>query len=207
MNKAFLIASFILLPVVIFFASLAFVPRAFSVAGDEPADVAPLAAASAANGTGQYHAALLDSIEGAVINARGEADVAPLRTKPYLFIYFSASWCPPCRKFTPELVAFYNKYHKDGDFDLLFVSRDRNQEAMDSYMKGDKMPWTGLKLGSTTTHELVKKYNVRGIPCLVLLDGNDNVIGHSFEKGEYRGPDNALLKYAALKKTNAAAAK
>jgi len=26
-----------------------------------------------------------------------------------VLIYFSAKWCSPCRKFTPELIEFYNK--------------------------------------------------------------------------------------------------
>lgn len=174
-------------------AFLAISPVAFT-----HADAVPAAAASSS-----YHKALLDSVKASVINAQGKADVATMRQKKYLFIYFSASWCPPCRKFTPSLVEFYNKKQKDGDFDLLFVSSDRNQEAMTGYMKQDKMPWHGLKLSSDATKAIKKKYAGRGIPCLVLLNENDEVVAHSYVDGKYVGPEAVLQQYEALKNAEA----
>lgn len=32
-----------------------------------------------------------------------------------LAVYFSASWCAPCKQFTPILKSVYNKLQKDGE--------------------------------------------------------------------------------------------
>jgi nucleoredoxin len=57
-----------------------------------------------------------------------QATGAWLRNKTVL-VYFSAHWCPPCRRFTPELVKFYNDLLlKRTDFEIIFASSDRSEE-------------------------------------------------------------------------------
>ena len=55
-----------------------------------------------------------------------------LGSKKYVAFYYSAHWCPPCRAFTPELSKFYDKVKKKhgDDFELVFVSSDKNEKAM-----------------------------------------------------------------------------
>ena len=60
-------------------------------------------------------------------------------------LYFSAHWCPPCRKFTPVLAEFYNKFkstEKKDDFEIVFVSSDRETKQFDEYFQ--EMPWKAL---------------------------------------------------------------
>jgi thiol-disulfide isomerase/thioredoxin len=145
------------------------------------------------------HKSILGDCQDSLVKAGGaSADALPLMKKRYLFIYFSAHWCPPCRAFTPKLVEFYNKNVGIGDFDLLFVSSDKNQKAMDAYMSETGMPWTGIKLGHAKIQELKQQFGVRGIPCLVLLNEKDEVLATSYDGTNYRGPDVALRKYSAL---------
>lgn len=33
-----------------------------------------------------------------------------------LAVYFSASWCAPCKQFTPVLKKVYNKLKEEGDY-------------------------------------------------------------------------------------------
>lgn len=47
----------------------------------------------------------------------------------HLGIYFSASWCPPCRGFTPVLAQVHDSVRArpdGGGFRVLFVSADRD---------------------------------------------------------------------------------
>ena len=61
-------------------------------------------------------------------------------------LYFSASWCPPCQRFTPLLIDFYNaaKEAKSG-FEIVFISSDRGTEEFEEYVSSNEM--------KQTTHE------------------------------------------------------
>src|SRR5439155_4443736 len=58
-----------------------------------------------------------------------------LASKQIYGLYFSAHWCGPCRKFTPQLVAYYNQIARDyPEFEIIFVSADESAEGMATYM-------------------------------------------------------------------------
>lgn len=173
--------------------TMAFVPASVPYAS---AEVSTSEAAKPA-----FHKELLDTTKDSLFQLEGKTDPKELGRKKYVFVYFSASWCPPCRTFTPKLVDFYKQNKKSGDFELLFVSSDQNAQDMKAYMKKYKMPWIGVTHGSKAAKEIEKKYAGNGIPCLVLLNEKDEVIASSFDKdGDYKGPAVALEKYKELKK-------
>jgi thiol-disulfide isomerase/thioredoxin len=63
-----------------------------------------------------------------------------LRALDLVGIYFSAHWCPPCRKFTPQLAEVYKEIAAAGKkFGVVFVSSDRDEESFREYFR--KMPW------------------------------------------------------------------
>ncbi|MES2475401.1 MAG: thioredoxin-like domain-containing protein [Verrucomicrobiota bacterium] len=107
-------------------------------------------------------------------------------TKYYLF-YYSASWCGPCHKFTPSLVDFYNK-NKDASFELVLVTSDSDEGAMDEYAAEFKMPWPQLKLSKVSRFKKDHPYPGGGIPNLVLTDLEGNLIKGSYEGETYLGP-------------------
>ncbi|KAK7841585.1 putative nucleoredoxin 1 [Quercus suber] len=91
-----------------------------------------------------------------------------------LGLYFSAQWCVPCVKFIPRLISIYQKIKQmlvengdHEDFEIVFVSNDRNQESFDSYF--NTMPWLALPFGDPTVKELAKHFDLRGIPCLIII--------------------------------------
>ena len=50
-------------------------------------------------------------------------------TGAVLGLYFSAHWCPPCRKFTPKLAEVYENLKKSSqDFEVVFISSDSTPE-------------------------------------------------------------------------------
>ena len=122
----------------------------------------------------------------------------PDRAARYYAIYFSAHWCPPCRAFTPELVAWYHRTRKTHPhLELIFVSSDRSAADMLGYMKSAAMPWPAVAFDKKQSCGL-KSYAGNGIPCLVLIDGEGKVLSHSYVKGKYRGPRAVLSEIAQL---------
>ena len=117
-------------------------------------------------------------------------DNAKLAGVRYWAFYYSASWCPPCRSFTPDLVSFYNYFKPSHpDFELIFVNDDNTDGDMISYMKSDSMPWPAIWYQDINNPQLgAKRYQGPGIPCLVLVDANGNVLSDSFRGGQYVGP-------------------
>jgi nucleoredoxin len=86
-------------------------------------------------------------------------------------IYFTASWCPPCRAFTPVLVQAYTQLQTDGkSFEVVLVSHDRDKASMERYMKDADMPWVAMPFGDKRIEALQRKFSVSGIPKLVVID-------------------------------------
>jgi len=91
-------------------------------------------------------------------------------TPKFTAIYYSAHWCPPCRAFTPKLVEWYNEFKpKHKDFELVFASSDKDENAMLEYMTETKMPWPAIRF-SDKKESGVDKYGSDGIPYLVLIN-------------------------------------
>ncbi len=90
--------------------------------------------------------------------------------------YFLAfSRCPPCRGFTPILIDFYKAHSKDKNFEIIFISSDRDEQSFIEYYKD--MPWLTLSYNERKKkEELGKHFQISGIPTLVLLDGDTGEI-------------------------------
>ena len=111
----------------------------------------------------------------------------------YTALYFSAHWCPPCRMFTPKLVEWYNNFKpKHPDFELVFVSSDRDQAAMEDYIKGDNMPWPAVAFDKAQS-ETFRKFGSSGIPYLVLIDNEGNAVTAQPDN-EWQSPQEVLSK-------------
>jgi nucleoredoxin len=109
----------------------------------------------------------------------------------FVAVYYSAHWCPPCRAFTPELVEFYNNAKsRRPELEVIFVSSDRDRDAMKGYMKEYKMPWPALDFDKKdSTPALRRPDHERGIPNLVFMNADGKELSVSYTPdGEYRGP-------------------
>jgi len=116
-----------------------------------------------------------------------------LAPKQIYGLYFSAYWCGPCRKFTPQLVAYYNQIaHDHPEFEIIFVSADKSAEGMATYMRESSMPWPAIEYGKVANVPALQKYAGRGIPDLVIVDASGKVLADSFVGGKYVGPGKVL---------------
>ena len=146
---------------------------------------APAAGAGAAGGAKSVFDDTLQNklvkLDGGSVN---KADAVAKPTKYYVF-YYSASWCPPCQRFTPLLVDFYNKKKpKNTSFELVFVSSDRDEQSMEGYMKEKKMPWPALKFSAIQDFRGNFQHPVDGIPLVVVCDLEGKIVGNTRDIGE-----------------------
>jgi len=120
-------------------------------------------------------------------------DAGQLTGVKYYALYFSASWCGPCRNFTPKLVQEYARLKRQHPgFELVFVSGDHSPGDMRDYMKEDRMAWPAIKYSQIEKEPEIMRYCGPGIPCLVLVDAGGRVLSDSFEGDNYVGPDKVL---------------
>jgi nucleoredoxin len=140
---------------------------------------------------------VLKKAEKDIVDATGKKAKVKLDSKEYILIYYSAHWCPPCRAFTPELVKFYNENEDKANFEVVFVSSDKSENDMKEYMKSTSMPWIAVNFKEIGKSG-IKKFAGQGIPCLVLLDKNRNVIADSYEGQKYLGPQQVLDKFEKI---------
>ncbi|GMI52462.1 hypothetical protein TeGR_g14590 [Tetraparma gracilis] len=112
-----------------------------------------------------------------------------------VMIYFSAHWCPPCKAFTPKLATFYNDLKKSNpDFELVFVSSDRDEAAFDEYFA--EMPWLALPYAARDRKDaLSKKFKVNGIPSLVVVGADGETITTDGRSGVSEDPSGAKFPW------------
>jgi thiol-disulfide isomerase/thioredoxin len=103
-------------------------------------------------------------------------------TKYYIF-YYTASWCPPCQKFTPSLVEFYNK-NKNDSFEIVLITSDDSTKDMEGYAAAKKMPWPQLKQSKADSFKKKFDHEVTGIPSVITCDLEGKIISRTEDLAE-----------------------
>jgi nucleoredoxin len=105
--------------------------------------------------------------------------------------YFSASWCGPCQRFTPDLMDYYNTFKANHDqkdnFEIVLVSSDRDEAAYAAYH--DKMPWPAVPFGHDLKAQLNLRFGIRGIPALVFVDADGTTLEKNGRATVARDPE------------------
>jgi thiol-disulfide isomerase/thioredoxin len=112
-----------------------------------------------------------------------DLDGKPLSVANYkgkvVLVDFWATWCGPCLKEMPNVIAAYNKYHEKG-FEIIGISldddADHGRDQVTAFIKDNKMPWPQYYDGKHWETELAVKYGVHEIPGSYLLDGAGKII-------------------------------
>jgi nucleoredoxin len=123
------------------------------------------------------------------------ADETALANKKLIAFYFSADWCAPCRKFTPQLIEYYKRIAPEHpEFEIVFYSSDRSIFSMEKYIRDQNMPWPAIDFSKLKEKEVLKQNAGDGIPSLVLVDASGIMISSS----QNVGPQKVLTDLDAI---------
>jgi nucleoredoxin len=139
----------------------------------------------------------MKAMQGKLMRCRdgviGPADDSVLEKKKLIALYFSAHWCGPCRRFTPQLVDFYNEVEpQHPEFEIVLVSCDHSRFNWEIYMRDMRMPWLAVDYDRVAELGALRDLEGDGIPSLVLLDSNGRILSNTYEGKKRLGPEKVL---------------
>lgn len=109
-------------------------------------------------------------MEKYLLKGKNREAASSLDKPEFVGFYMSASWCGPCRNFTPKLKEFYEKLqNRDQKLEIVFCTNDRNENEFQEYFA--KMPWLAVPMNnSKALHESWQAYPANGIPKLTIVN-------------------------------------
>jgi len=124
--------------------------------------------------------------------AGNPVSVAGFRGK-VLLIDFWATWCGPCRRELPNVIALYQKFHPQG-FEVVGVSLDDDRDKLIAFTQQNGMAWQQYFDGLGWDNKLARAYHVEGIPMTYLLDRHGIILGKELHGEDL---DNAVVSALA----------
>ncbi len=98
---------------------------------------------------------------------------------------FWASWCGPCRRENPNVVAVFNEFNDKG-FTVFGVSLDQDKEAWLKGVEDDGLTWTHVSDLEYWNNAAAKLYAVRSIPQSLLVDKTGKIVAKNKRGDELR---------------------
>lgn len=105
---------------------------------------------------------------------------------------FWASWCAPCRKENPNVVALYNEYHSKG-LNIIGVSLDQDAKKWKDAIAKDNLSWIHVSNLKYWDEPIGKQYGISSIPATFILDAKGNIVAKDLRGDALRAKVKELL--------------
>jgi nucleoredoxin len=120
-------------------------------------------------------------------------------------LYYGASWCGPCRQFSPSFVKYINSVAADNPhLTVVLLSNDEKDADMLKYMKEENMPFAAVPIKAMRDSGLLMCYLKGSIPQLTIVDRYGKIVADSWNRNTYIGPKPALAQLDRSLKAGAA---
>jgi thiol-disulfide isomerase/thioredoxin len=111
---------------------------------------------------------------------------------PYTILFFWDPECGHCKKATPKLKLFYDKYKSQG-FEVYAVNIEDNRAEWLKYIKEHDLNW--INVSNAEHHYYLKEYyDVYSTPVIYLLDENKKIIAKRIDAEQLDGYVANMLK-------------
>lgn len=120
-----------------------------------------------------FTATIMDGSEFALEDLEGK----------YVLIDFWGSWCGPCRRESPDIVALYQKYNNAqftnaNGFEVISIGVENKEERWKSAIEKDGLNWKyHIAQMDRFKSPIVSQYGVKEIPTKYLLNEKGEIIG------------------------------
>jgi peroxiredoxin len=111
----------------------------------------------------------------------------------YTLVDFWASWCGPCRRENPNVVAVFNS-NKSKGFGVFGVSLDTDKEKWLKAIADDQLTWPHVSDLKGWKNEAAALYAVSSIPANLLLDKTGKIVGRNLREEKLGETIAGLLK-------------
>lgn len=146
------------------------------------------------------------TLRGHLVDAAGQpVDSADLEQTQVFALYFGASWCPPCRAFSPGFVQYIKSVAAANPrLSVVLLSNDKVDAQLFGYMRAENMPWPALPLSRLMLSPRLLAYSKGSIPQLVIVDRQGKILADSYRGNTYVGPQAAQRELDRILQSGAA---
>jgi len=106
---------------------------------------------------------------------------AELTKSPEFYVlYYSASWCPPCRAAAPAVVQQFKASIADNPkVEFIHISADSSEDAAEEWAAKEGFPWLTVVPDDVKRSDLMEFKTKNSVPHYVMVDASGNRVANS----------------------------